>query len=78
MRPSELLLPYTEFVVRVKSLKIMDMPTQDPLRQWLCAWDACDMAVGPRNDSDRIKERLGHYCGWFQALTWMNEMEAKP
>lgn len=63
-RPSELLLPYSEWekVVREKT-PYLDVDVVD----WMAAWDFHDFAVSPRDDNKRRLERYPHYLGWFAA-----------
>jgi len=61
MKPSELLLPYTEW-------KALPKPTNADFQAWLRAWELYDLAVGVRRDEERRFVRYGHYLGWFAAV----------
>ena len=78
MKPSQLLLSYSEFEDCIKELAVMDRAVHDPRRQWLCAWQRHDMAMSPRDDQERAWERLGHSCGWFAAMGTPTQTRLAP
>lgn len=58
LKPSELLLSFTEFK-RLDKSKL----NKETLK-WLIEWNIHDLAVSPIDDEQRKYIRYGHYLGW--------------
>jgi hypothetical protein len=59
LRPTELLLSYTEFKSAVAG-KVLNATE----RQWLYQWELWDLACSPMDDNERRFIRYGHYLGF--------------
>lgn len=62
LRPSDLLLSYSEFSARVQRVR-GELSAAE--LEWLSAWQAHDLAMSPMSDDNRRWLRYGHYLGWF-------------
>lgn len=60
MRPTTLLLSYTEFKKYTDENEITG-----ELRQWLNEWESWDLACSPMDDNERKLIRYGHFLGYF-------------
>jgi hypothetical protein len=64
IRPSELLLGYTEFNKAIKGREL-DANT----KRWLGEWSSWDLACSPMDDNERSFIRYGHYLGFFSSIS---------
>ena len=60
MRPSDILLPYTEFKLRMTEIKPLGK-----YLDWLNEWELWDLACSPMDDDERKLIRYGHFLGWM-------------
>lgn len=61
LKPSELLLSYTDFKELIK--KVKPKLSKDDI-SWLGDWDMLDLSFSPMDDEQRKFIRYGHYLGW--------------
>jgi len=60
IRPSDVLLPYSEFKTRMVELNPVGKD-----REWLNEWESWDLACSPMDDNERKLIRYGHHLGWM-------------